>query len=270
MDEPTIDPTPTDADPDGPAPGWIPPGPPTPSRLRTIGIVAAIFGVIIMGTAFTLGFMSSFLADPDGPPALGSMFGPSYDKLPADFRSGVDARLKAVAPAEWDRLTVAERSAWAVQQLNAGLVRLDDAKLTNRYRLLVTVRARMPTEACGEAAREAADGPLSRGSSEAFFRSFTPEELRSRVEMDLEAIEAQVRATSMPRQVTEVEADRVYDTIISLATPDESEAIQAVLSNQPQADVELCRAIRAFDAASLRLPANDLSTWARHSSRAPS
>lgn len=196
------------------------------------------------------------------PRALEPMFGRSYEQLPADFRAEIDGRLRAVAPADWDQRTEEQRSAWATEQVDHGLVRLDDATLIRLVRLGTAVVARARVPVCAAFVRES--GPvLSRATDEALDLGLSPKERMDRVEIHTEAVEAQVHRSPPPRTVSETDFNRVDLAIKRLLTPEEKTLYAAPGAASDPSDAELCAAQRAFTAATLRLPVDDLATLAR-------
>jgi hypothetical protein len=102
-------------DPDGPPSGWIVP-PPTPARSgrRRAAILAGLATLVaIPGAKIVLGVLAGSVAAT----ALGSMFGGPYEKLPADFRSGIETRVKAIVPADFEELSDAQQAAWVKEQV---------------------------------------------------------------------------------------------------------------------------------------------------------
>ena len=220
---------------------------------------AIVVGLIVI-VAASGGFIYGFVNGGE-PTSLGTMFGRPYDELPADFRSGIETRLKAVAPADWDRLNVPERAAWAVGHTKSGMVRLDHSTLIRRFRLGSAAESRVAVADCAANARPST---LSRATDEAFQSALSVDERKERVEIDLEAIEADVHETPVPRTVTEDEAKGLWTAMMALATPEESRAIEA--SGGPfTSDAVVCAYARAVRAVALRLPAADLATLVRFS-----
>ena len=267
MGESANDPEPAATGPSAPVDGWIAPSAGPRSRLEKIALLIAVVAILSLVLAFAVGFVSAFFADRNAPPALASMIGPLYDELPADFRAGIDARLRAVAPAGWDQWTEAQRSGWAKEQVDEGLVRLDDATLVRLLRLGLAAEQRVPVAVCAAFLREGGGSQVSRATDEAFNSAISPDERMERIEIHLEAIEAQVRGTPAQRTVSETDADRVNAAVEASLTPEERALVEAYLDGPSPSDAETCAADRAVIAATLRLPAGDLATNARWSYR---
>lgn len=195
--------------------------------------------------------------------ALTYLFGSPYDRLPADFRAGVESRVKAVAPAGFDQLSASDQFDWAVEQQNDGLARLDDATLLARYRLSAEAISHMPVVNCAAFTRERVNnGRLEPTTLDAFFDALTVDQQRNWVEIHVAAIEAEGKETPVPRTVGAEEAGRLLELAATLATPDEMTAVEA-FGDPSQSDDVRCAGIRAISAATLRVPEADLATLAR-------
>jgi hypothetical protein len=204
----------------------------------------------------------------DSPASVGSttltgLFGSPYDQLSADFRAGIDTRLKAIVPANFDQLSDTEQFEWVLDHQNSGLARLDDATLARRLRLSATAVGKMPVAACAAFTRERVNnGRLRDATADAFLGALAVDEQKDWVEIHVAAIEADVHETPVPRTVTDEEASRLFDLAASLATPEELSAAEA-FGDPSQSDAVRCAGIRAISAATLRVPEADLATLAR-------
>jgi len=270
MDAPMIDPTSTAPDAHGPVAGWIAPSPTPPrsGRQKTAILVVKLIAVLALFaaiTAFLGGFVSTFLADHNAAATpLGSLFGEPYEQLPADFRVGIEGRLRKVAPADWDELSDAERSVWAREHVDLGLARLGDHTLGGLLRLRFASQEQAPIAVCAALIRETTNGRvLSRATDEALQLALSPDQRMERVEIHVEAIEAQIHGSPSTQTVSEAEAMRVRDEIDRLMTPEERRLTMATADGSFPSDSEICSSSSAFNAATLRLPADDFETIAR-------
>lgn len=266
MDEPASESTPTATGQHGPVDGWTapPPSPPRPRREKVALLIAGVF-VLASVTAFVGGIVYTLFLAATAPPAVGALFGPPYEQLPADFRAGIDARLRDVAPDDWEQRTEAQRTAWATEQADLGLVRLEDATLVRLAQLAQAAHEQAPVAVCAARFRETrGGGMLSRATDEALQWALSPNQRMERVEIHIEAIEAKVHGTPVSRTVSDAEYKRVRDDIERLMTPEERRLVETT-SNAPlpPSDIEICATLRALGAAALRLPAADRATYVR-------
>jgi hypothetical protein len=204
----------------------------------------------------------SAAASPSINPLTSAFHGP-YDKLPADFRSGIEVRVKALLPADFDQLSDTEQVSWLTVMEQAGSVRLDDATLTRRFHLEADAVGRMPEAACAAYSRKSSNGGTT--SVETLVAALDEDAQREWYEIAVEAMEAEAHSMPVPRTVTEDEIGAIFSKLDALATPDELRATR--VSDPAQSDAAWCAALRARDAVLLRLSAADLTTYARYSAQ---
>ena len=243
--------------------GWIaPPRGAGRSGRKKAAILAGLAAIVAI-TGIKIA--TNLLAESVAATMFGSMFGGPTDQVPADFRSGMEIRINAVLPANFDRLSRADQVAWTHEQFAGGFPRLDDATLTRFHRLQAAGFDQMPVAACAAMVREKANsGKKFSPTNNAISVALDGSQRKEFVEVYVEALEAQARRTPVPRTVTEDEANRVLDEVRGLATPDELSAIQAGGSDSTKSDAVQCAVLRAVFDISLRLPAAELATLARY------
>jgi len=206
--------------------------------------------------------------------ALASVFGGPYEQLPGDLRVEVSSRLNAVLPADFDKRTDAEQSAWFFERLQDGLVRLDDSTLVRRFRLEVAGFGHLPVPVCAAAVRATDDiigadeigvrfgsgAKLSQATRDAFLTALSDDQRKDWVEIMVEAIEASAHGRPGSRTVG-YEGITIIRGSGRLATPEENSAIRAWTDGSSPSDAIECGGFRAFQAVLLRLPASDLATY---------
>ncbi len=186
---------------------------------------------------------------------LGSVFR-GLDELPVESRSALEARLTAVRPTNFDGLSSQQRADWAEEFTWKGLVRLDDAALTARFRLRASAVGHMPEATCATFWRNMKNRVPT---TDLVLSALSVDQRRDWYEIAVEAIEAQVSGTPVPRVVTLDEVRVIAAKSRSLATPEELLALDSPATS----DAAECASIRAVNATTLRLPAADLATVSR-------
>ena len=230
-------------------------------RKATIVVVAFLFvlGAVVFG-AGSIGQLGSMTV-------LHSMFGDPYEQLPSDFRTGIETRVKALTPPNFDKLSETEQAAWIQKQVEGGLARLDDTTLTRRLGLWVEADAQMSVPDCAAYNREEQGLKHSRASNDAFLAALDGGGRREWIEILVQAMEADAHPMDYRRVPTNDEVDRLFAAIYDAATPDERTAISGWAPAFPQTDEVVCASVRAEDAASGRLRSADLVTLARFRQR---
>jgi hypothetical protein len=187
-----------------------------------------------------------------------SLLEAELDKLPANERASLNARLDAVVV----RLQQSGRdpSEATLENLaRQGFARLDDQKLILHLQLQSAVVARIDVGFCGTIAQESIDKttPTSLELA-AMFAALQPDELDQWLNLSVSAAEAELAGTPPRRSVASTEQTRVLQEVFARMDARDLDALAAATDRStPVTSSDLCHAVVSMYRASLTLPPVD-------------
>jgi hypothetical protein len=189
--------------------------PPGRKRRRT----ALVTGVAILaGLAYKVA--SGVLVVGVATTALGGLFGGPYRHLPAEYRQGIESRVRTAIP-DIDSMSDAEMAKRVPPLVSDGLLRLDDEQVVSYWSALATALDRADTSRCAAVARESIGG---RAGSTGSLTSKLPESLdeptlMSLLNVTVAAIEAGSRQAPARHTVKDAAGTHLVSRVVAGLTP---------------------------------------------------
>lgn len=252
----SIPPTPLVAD--SAAGGWQPQPRQRRGRIASIGVgVVAVVGFLLVKV------LPGFLVATVAAGALSSVFGGPYDRLPSDFRQGIEARYAQAFPdlknASSDQVDA--RVSAAIQD---GLPRLDDDSLTRYWVATAAAFGATDTATCAAIVRAEMSGGDASGLYRKLADTLDQPHLEALIDVSVSAAEASVRQSPARRTVTEAEASGEVSRVMATLTPAQISAFVALVEKQTVSDADACNAWKAFLGSVSGLAPADRATVIRY------
>lgn len=260
---------------DEPAPAWTDPAggmglpgaqpglaaPVAPKR-RSRGPLLAVLAVAAGLGAFAIKVLPSVLIGVVASGVLDGVFGGPFQRLPADQRQSLNARVEAAVGSSLDGLPPAERTARMEALIADGMVRLDDAHLIEHLTLYTAMLDRVDLATCAAFARVATMTLAER----------TPLVLKGLAvldtnqvgrwfELNVAAVEAASKGAPK-RAATEAAISTAYDELFGLLSDADLQILSSAASGGTVGDTDACEANRHIYDSAPRLSPPSLATLA--------
>ena len=225
-------------------PGW--PEPPRKKRpisrvLLVIGIGAAVVGAI--GGRFLIGYLAANVAGA----AFAGVFGGPWDRLPSDAKGAYEQRLKAAIGNRLDGLSDEAVADQVRRWVAAGYLRLDDDRLVRRLELEIAALGRAEQGVCAAFGRQSATGRVvDPDVATKLLGSLEQADLVELFDLNIDAIEAELRGSPDPVQVTDAETTPILNILVGGLDQPEVETLAAINAGQSVTDEQICGAIRSL------------------------
>ena len=195
--------------------------------------------------------------------AVSGAFGGGWERLPQDAQDRLEARLEAAFGDSLEGLSDDAATERVTVILEAGLPRLDDDTLIERYRLFVSAIDAVDDGPCAAGARQLIlDGRLDPEIGTKVIEALDTASLSRWMEISVEGIEAEVRGSPAGRSVPDSSADALLDRILADMAPADLETIFSMSSGATVGNPQACSLFRALYHAGDGLKGTDLADFA--------
>ena len=237
--------------------------PPKKGSGAKLGAALAI-GAAILGAIFVKFVLPVVIVGVAGG-VLGSAFGGPFMELPADVRSGFEARLETALGDSFDDLPEAQQTARLGQLLDGGMPRLDDASVAENLRLTAKAIDLVDDANCGKlAVATFAGSEPSDDVANALVGALEGADLQQWFEFRVAAVEAEVRGSPAQVLITDAAADPLYEQLAVLLSEADIATLGRLDAGETVEDSAQCAALRGLYASVQRLSPADALLYARY------
>jgi hypothetical protein len=237
--------------------------PPKKGGGAKLGAALAV-GAAILGAVFVKFVLPVVIVGVAGG-VLGSAFGGPYMELPADVRSGFEARLETALGDSFDDLPEDQQTARLGQLLDGGMPRLDDGSVAENLRLTAKAISLVDEANCGKlAVATFAGSEPADDVANALVGTLEGAELQKWFEFRIAAVEAEVRGSPAQVLITDAAADPLYQQLAVLMSEADIATLGRLDAGETVDASAQCAALRGLYGSVQRLPPADALLYARY------
>lgn len=232
---------------------------PTPAPKGRNGRVALVAtGAVALG-AIAFKFVLPIVIGTAMSGALGGVFGGPFEKLPGDQQKALEQRFETAMGDTTKGVSDAEVTTRVDDAISAGLPRLGDALLVERFRLTSKLITSAEVATCARIARATATSKDDADAMSTALGSMDATSIGRWFDINVSALEAEAAKAPDVRAVPQADSDRVFDAVFGLFTDAELTQLRGLYDGEEQSDVDACTGFRALYGHITQLPPEDLT-----------